>query len=178
MEFMFSSFDILAVIVLVIFFAGGLISGFYSKFSRFVAVVGAITITYFLAGTIAGAICSIESVNEWINSFEMGGIIILVSTYLVLFLVFLVLLMLFLKPIEKLLTGGPIRQTINKILGGVIGLATGFFVCSLYLLLTYFIAKNNVDVNSRFQSELGYESGVMTLSRFILDFAMRAVGIN
>ncbi len=178
MNFMFSSFDILAVIVLVVFFVGGLISGFINKFAKLVAVVGAITVTYFFAGAIAGAICNIESVNEWVNSFEMGGIIILVSTYLILFLIVLVVLMLFLKPIIKLLTGGPIRQTINKILGGVVGLATGFFVCSLYLLLTYFIAKNNPDVNTWFQAELGYDSGVMTVSRFILDFAMKAVGIN
>lgn len=177
MHFVFSDFDILAVIVLLISFIGGLITGFANKAIKLIAVVGAITVTYFFAGTIASAICNIESVSEWIAGFEFGGIIVLVATYVLLFLIVLVTIMLLLKPIGNLLTGGPIRKTVNRFLGGVVGLATGFFVCSIYLLLTYFIAQSSPSVNTWFQEQLGYSDGFNTLSRRILDFAMKAVGL-
>lgn len=179
MEFIFSTHDFVILVILALFLIGGAISGFANKFIKFISIVGALAITYFFSATIANAICNIREVKEWIAEFEAGGLIILLGTYIILFIISLVLLLAFAAPITKFfLSGGVIRNTINHTLGAIIGLFIGFLFVSIYLLILNGLAQigDNNPINDFINSSFGYDDNVMTLSRWILDFAIGSVG--
>lgn len=179
MEFVFCNHDIVILVILGLFLIGGAISGFANKFTKFISVVGALAITYFFSAAIANAICGIDVVKEWINGFEAGGLIILVGTYVVLFIVSLALLLAFITPISNFfLNGGPIRNTINHCLGAILGLFIGFLICSIYLLILNALGNigDNNAIGEFINTSFGYSENKLTLSRMILDFALGSVG--
>lgn len=179
MEFVFSNHDIIILVILGIFLIGGAISGFANRFIKFLSVIGALAITYFFSAAIANAICGIDAVKEWINEFEAGGIIILVSTYVLLFVISLALILAFVTPIANFfLKGGPIRNTINHALGAILGLFIGFLISSIYLLILNALGNlgDNNALGEFIYTSFGYSENKMTLSRMILDFALGSVG--
>lgn len=175
MEFLFIDIDILAVLLIGISLIGGLITGVMNRMIKLVAVIGGIAISYFFGNIISKAICNIEIVQAWINNdFKYGGIVILVCTYILLFLISELLIFLLLKPLEKLLTSTGVGRFFNHLLGGVVGVFSGFLLTSIIYLIMYWIGTYNKDVYNWIYVEFGYSENKMTISRWILDFALDA----
>ncbi len=177
MDYFFSDHDIGILIFLLLGLILGAVGGIAHKFSKVVAISGAVAASYFLSTLIANAICKIEAVANWINGFDLGGVIILAATYIVVFIIALILILIIVTPLAKFLfEGGPVRKTISHLLGAVVGLFIAFLIASIYILILHGLSGVSNDVLNFVNDQFGYSTNRMTISRWMLDLALGAVG--
>ena len=170
--------DIVLLAIVGVFFLGGLISGFVKSSSKIFALAGGGLLSFYLGGVVSKLLIDkIEAVQNWVNSNSFGSSLILIASYVGVFLVTFLVLKLILKFFSNLLSGGGIGKFFDKLLGAVAGVAIGFIVADLYVWVLYGLGSANTDIANWVieDAKLGLD-GFQSLTKSIMELNLNAIG--
>ena len=124
--------DIIILAILILSTVGGFISGFFKKASKRLAPIGGIFASFYLGNWFCGLIENIEVIKEFKTNYAWAPTVILIGSYIVIYVVVWLLLKIIFGIINKSLEDTKALKVINKILGLVFGVFSGMILVELY----------------------------------------------
>lgn len=170
--------DIVLLVILGIFFLGGLVSGFIKSSSKLFSLAGGAVLSFYLGGVVSGLLIkNIEAIQNFVNENSFGSSIILISSYIGIFLIGFLVLLLITKTLSKLLNSNGIGRFFDKVLGAVAGIAIGFVICDVYVWCLYGFSCANGEIATWVlnDAKLNLE-GFQTFTKWLMEFNLNAIG--
>ena len=170
--------DIVLVVIIGVFFLGGLISGFVKSTSKIFALAGGGLLSFYLGSVVSTLLIDkIDSVKDFVEANSFGSSLVLVGSYVVVFLIGFIILKIFMKALSNVLNGTGLGKFIDKVLGAVSGIAIGLIVCDIYVWALYGVAQANADVaNWIIQDARLNMEGFQTFTKALMEINLNAIG--
>lgn len=170
--------DIVLLVIIGVFFLGGLVSGFIKSTSKLFALAGGGLLSFYLGSVVSSLLISnVSSIEEFTVSNSFGSSLVLVGSYVGVFLIGFLVLKIFMKALSNVLNGTALGKGIDKILGGISGIAIGLVVCDIYVWALYGIAQANAEVAAWIiqDARLNME-GFQTFTKALMEINLNAIG--
>lgn len=172
--------DIVLICLILIFTLSGLISGFIKSISKFTSIALGILGSFYLGNYISNLfINNIESIGNYCANNKWCSILILIGSYIIVFLVIVILCKIIFKALDVIFESGVAGQILNKILGIVFGICVGFIFADIYSWALYFVA--NISEKSAIwiinDCKLN-DPNTFTLTKSIIELNLNAIGLT
>ncbi len=170
--------DIVLVVIIGVFFLGGLVSGFVKSTSKLFALAGGGLLSFYLGSVVSSLLISnVSAIEEFTSSNSFGGSLVLVASYVGVFLIGFIVLKIFMKALSNVLNGTALGRGIDKLLGAISGIAIGLVVCDIYVWALYGIAQANAEVaNWIIQDARLSMEGFQTFTKALMEINLNAIG--
>lgn len=174
---MISVLDIVSIIILLLFGVGGLISGLIGKIGKLFSFFISISLAFFIASPINGALLNNGAYSSIIEAFDgnqqLAGIVMLAVIFFIVFIVTYLLVWLIFKTIKKLVHSLKVLAFIDKLLGLLIGLAIGLVMISIMFIVIGQLGNVNEDILVWLNEDLSKSFG---LASKLFEFANWSIG--
>lgn len=171
--------DIVLVCIIVVFTISGFVGGFIKKISKIAGFVVGLFGSFYLGSYVSKLIQSIGSVKTFCESNGWCSILILVLSYIIVFIVISILCRLIFKSLQKVFEAGPVGKVLNKILGLVFGICLGFIVCNLYSWGLYITANVSESAANWIISDCKLnDPSAFTLTKSLIEMNLNAANIT
>ena len=170
--------DIVLLVILGIFFLGGLISGFIKSSSKIFSLAGGAVLSFYLGGVVSGLLIKkVEAVTNFVNENSFGSSLVLVGSYAGIFLIGFLVILLLTKALSKILNSNGIGKFFDKLLGAAAGIAIGFVICDVYVWALYGFSCANAEIATWVlnDAKLNLE-GFQTFTKWLMEFNLNAIG--
>ncbi len=170
--------DIIILAILIISTVGGFISGFFKKAAKRLATVGGIFTSFYLGNWLSGILSeNIAPLREFRDNYSWAPTIILIGSYIVVFIVAWLILRIILGIVNKALNDTKALKVINKILGLVFGVLSGMILVELYAWGLYGVACISEPVAqwAIADGQLNVE-GNTTIIKWLLELNLGSIG--
>ena len=173
-DFMSYIIDMLVVAIFLFCVVRAFRNGFVYELINFIFLGISILAGWFLSPILAikASLFNIELDNELAAKLiDSNNISIVINTVVWFIIIVLVLNLLFvlIKPVFKALTKVPVLGSINKLLGGILGLIRAFIICLLLsVLITLPVIKNGKDIKNNSILRFGDDITNIT-TKFLVD---------
>ncbi len=172
--------DIVLICLILIFTLSGLISGFIKSISKITSYALGVLGSFYLGNYISGLfIQNIESIKNYCENNQWCSILILVLSYIVVFLAIVLLCKIIFKALNVIFESGTVGKILNKILGIVFGICIGFIFADLYSWALYFVANISESSASWIINDCKLnEPNTFTLTKSIIEINLNALGLT
>ncbi len=172
--------DIVLVCILCIFTISGLVGGFIKSISKIASFVIGIFGAFYLGNLVSKLIVqNIDAVRNFCETNNWCSILILVLSYIIVFIVITLVCRLIFKSLQCVFEAGPVGQVLNKILGLVFGICLGFIICDLYSWGLYITANVSESAANWIISDCKLnDESVFTLTKSIIQLNLNALNIT
>ena len=173
-DYMSYIIDMLVVAIFLFCVVRAFRNGFVYELINFIFLGISILAGWFLSPILAikASLFNIELDNELAAKLiDSNNISIVINTVVWFIIIVLVLNLLFvlIKPVFKALTKVPVLGSINKLLGGILGLIRAFIICLLLsVLITLPVIKNGKDIKNNSILRFGDDITNIT-TKFLVD---------
>ena len=170
--------DIVLLVIIGVFFLGGLVSGFVKSSSKLFCLAGGGVLSFYLGGVVSGLLIEkVEAISNFVNANSFGASLVLVGSYIGVFLLGFLVLWLLTKALGSLVNANGAGKFFDRLLGAVAGIAIGFVICDIYVWCLYGFSCANTEIASWVISDAKLNmNGFQTLTKWIMEFNLNSIG--
>ena len=169
--------DIVVLVIFGISIIGGFITGFMKSVGKRLASIGGIFASFYLGTWVCDLITNnIEPVREFSESNSWAPTVILIGSYIVVFIVFWILIRIIFSIINKALNETKALKVINKILGLVFGAMVGLILVDVYAWGLYGVSFVSSNVATWVIEDAQLGTDAFTFIKLIINYNLNAIG--
>ena len=175
---MIATNDIVILVILGIFSLSGLITGFIKKTSGLLALAGGGVASFYLGGLISGALVNnIVPIREYVESNNAGGVLVLIGSYVGVFLIVYIIIRLIMRALKEVLNSNGLGKFIDKLLGIVAGACIGLVIADVYVWILYGLSCTSVDIATWVSEDARLSlDGFQTFTKCLMEFNLHSIG--
>ena len=171
-----SVFDIIALILMIIFAISGIFTGFIKLLTKKLGFLAGLVVAFFIAAPINNLIAESGAYNGMVGSlsFETISFIMLIVIFILLSIIIALIIRLLGSLLKNIIEKVKLFDILDKILGFFFGAASGLFIVCLMLVITNLLGSVSSDINTWFINDLSNSFG---LASGLNDFANYVLGV-
>lgn len=171
----FSITDIILLCIMVLFLIIGIAKGIIGKILGWLNIFIALVIAYYIATPLSTLFFNTPLYTNMYNAIgeKWTNFVILIISGIIIFIVLFIVLNILKRIISRGINNNKIIGFFNRTLGGILGLVSGLFIGTLYLLIFYGLAKVDPNINAFYVQDLSITNDKFTFSKFLMNYLMQ-----